>query len=116
LKCRVWTSMPPSERKSPFCCWLRYNKYHLGHRDIPNFQGIVFRSRWQFNRKRGAVLLMHRPRMTHIPDEFFPASLHLPILKGKSVVSQVWDCPGFYMYLSNRCECSQPASFASPNK
>jgi len=71
--------------------------------EIPNVQGIVFESRWLFNNKRGAILLMHKPRMTHIPDEFFlAASLHLPILKGKYVVSQVWNCPGFYMYLSNR--------------
>ncbi|KAH9998003.1 hypothetical protein BJV77DRAFT_787659 [Russula vinacea] len=70
--------------------------------NIPNVQNIVFQSRWQFNNKRGAILLMHRPRMTHVPDEFFHASLHLPILKGKCVVSQAWSCPGFYIYLSNR--------------
>ncbi|KAI9458822.1 hypothetical protein F5148DRAFT_315756 [Russula earlei] len=64
--------------------------------------GHLLRSRWQFNSKRGAVLLMHRPRMTRVPDEFFKASLHLPVLKGKCVVYQVWNCPGFYMYLSNR--------------
>jgi hypothetical protein len=64
---------------------------------------------------------MHKPRMTHIPDEFFlAASLHLPILKGKYVVSQVWNCPGFYMYLSNRCEYTlsyapQPLWFVSPD-
>jgi hypothetical protein len=52
--------------------------------------------------------------MTHVPDEFFPASLHLPILKGKSVVSQVWDCPGFYMYLSNRCALLTASLFTSP--
>ncbi len=69
-----------------------------------------------FNNKRGAILLMHKPRMAHVPDECFLASLHLPILKGKSVVSQVWNCPGFYMYLSNRCEYSYSASFASPGE
>jgi len=63
---------------------------------------ILPKIRWQFNDKRGAVLLMHRPRMTHVPDEFFDASLHLPILKGKQVVYHVWNCPGFYLYLSNR--------------
>jgi hypothetical protein len=57
---------------------------------------------------------MHRPRMVHVPDEFFPAALHLSILKGKCVVSQVWNCPGFYMYLSNRCGYSQP--LASPDE
>ncbi|KAI9458823.1 hypothetical protein F5148DRAFT_1150944 [Russula earlei] len=64
--------------------------------------GVFFKGRWQFNSKRGAILLMHRPRMTRVPDEFFKASLQLPVLKGKCVVYQVWNCPGFYMYLSNR--------------
>ncbi len=49
----------------------------------------MFKSRRQFNDKRGAILLMHKPRMTHVPDEIFLASPHLPILKGESVVSQV---------------------------
>jgi len=66
------------------------------------------KGQWQFNDKRGAILLMHRPRLTRVPDEFFNAALHLPILKGKCVVHQVWNCPGFYMYLSNRCAFSQP--------
>jgi len=64
--------------------------------------GLLLKGQWRFNSKRGAILLMHRPRMTRVPDEFFNASLHLPILKGKCLVYQVWNCPGFYMYLSNR--------------
>jgi hypothetical protein len=46
---------------------------------------------------------MHKPRLTRVPDAFFQASLHIPVLKTKFVVYQVWNCPGFYMYLSNRC-------------
>ena len=49
------------------------------------------------------MLLMHKPRLTRVPDAFFKASLHIPVLKTKFVVYQVWNCPGFYMYLSNRC-------------
>ncbi|KAI9442790.1 hypothetical protein BJY52DRAFT_1229136 [Lactarius psammicola] len=65
-------------------------------------QGLVFRSRWQFNSKRGAVLLMHRPRLISVPDAFFTETHNVPILKNKSVVYQVFNCPGFYMYLSNK--------------
>jgi len=46
---------------------------------------------------------MHKSQSTVVPAGFFQASLHLPILKGKYVVHQVWKCHGFYMYLSNRC-------------
>jgi hypothetical protein len=28
----------------------------------------VFKSRWQFNNKRGAILLMHRPRLFCVPE------------------------------------------------
>jgi hypothetical protein len=73
------------------------------NRDTSGAQDSVFRSQWRFNTKRGAILLMHRPRLIRVPDAFFKASLHIPVLKTKSVVYQVWNCPGFYMYLSNRC-------------
>jgi hypothetical protein len=53
--------------------------------------------------------------MSRVPDAFFKASksLNVDILKGKYVVYQAWNCPGYYMYLSNRCECSRPLSVRS---
>jgi len=80
------------------------------NRNTPSAQGVIFQSRWQFKKKRGAILLMHRPRMTWVPDTFFGPSYHLPMLKGKCVVYQVWNCPGFYMYLSNKCGYSKLVS------
>jgi len=73
-------------------------------KDDATDQDAVFKSQWQFNAKRGAVLLMHKPRLTRLPDAFFKTSqtLNISILKGKFVVYQAWNCPGFYMYLSNR--------------
>ncbi|KAF8266435.1 hypothetical protein EI94DRAFT_1733213 [Lactarius quietus] len=65
-------------------------------------QGVSLRSRWQFNNKRGAILLMHRPRLICVPDGFFDEKFDLPLLKRKVVVEQVYNCPGFYMYLSNK--------------
>jgi hypothetical protein len=65
-------------------------------------QGVSLRSRWQFNSKRGAILLMHRPRLICVPDGFFDEKFDLPLLKRKVVVEQVYNCPGFYMYLSNK--------------
>lgn len=65
-------------------------------------QGLVSRSRWQFNAKRGAILLMYRPRLISVPDAFFSNIRNAPILINKSVVCQVFNCPGFYMYISNK--------------
>ena len=68
-----------------------------------NDQGVALRSRWQFNNKRGAIMLMHKPRLICVPDGFFDEKFDLPLLKRKVVVEQVYNCPGFYMYLSNKC-------------
>jgi len=70
--------------------------------NILGAQGLVFRSHWQFNSKRGAVLLMYQPRLISVPDPLFNEIRNAPILKNKSVVYQVFKCPGFYMYLSNK--------------
>jgi hypothetical protein len=70
--------------------------------DAADDQGVVLKTRWQFNTKRGAILLMHRPRLICVPDGFFDEKFDLPLLKRKVVVEQVYNCPGFYMYLSNK--------------
>jgi hypothetical protein len=104
IKYEGWISMLALECKSLLELPLGYQSQQRC-RDIPGVQGIVFKSRWQFNSRRGAILLMHRPRLTRVPDEFFAASesFRLPDLRGKCIVYQVWNCPGYYMYLSSRC-------------
>ncbi|KAH9056486.1 hypothetical protein EDB87DRAFT_1636328 [Lactarius vividus] len=72
--------------------------------NLLGIQGLVFKSRWQFNSKRGAVLLMYQPRLITVPDAFFTETRDVPILKNKSVVYQVFNCPGFFMYLSNKVD------------
>jgi len=75
-----------------------------GAASVANDQGVCSSSRWQFNNKRGALLLMHRPQLICVPDGFFhEKKFDLPLLKHKVVVDQVYNCPGFYMYMSNKC-------------
>lgn len=74
----------------------------------------VLKTRWQFNKKRGAILLMHEPRLICVPDGFFDEKIDLPILKRKVVVEQVYNCPGFYTYLSSKgglCLTYAPCTF-----
>jgi len=86
-------------------------------------QGLVFRSHWQFNSKRGAVLLMYQPRLICVPDPLFSEIRSIPVLKNKAVVYQVFKCPGFYMYLSNKVNeqvavglrANLPPQVADPN-
>ena len=78
-------------------------------RNVATAPGLVFRWQWQFNSRRGAILLMHRPQMTRVPDQFFnPETLCLPVLKNKRVVYQAWNCHGYYMYLSSRSTYLHP--------
>lgn len=118
MKYRGWISTPTPERKSQVQSFnlSQQIKSHLRHRNIPTGQGLVFKSRWKFNSQRGAILLLHKPLMTRVPDEFLQHALHLPILKGKKLVHEIWECPGFYMYLSNRCRYSQPLVCLNPTR
>ena len=45
---------------------------------------------------------MYRPRLICVPDVFFEENSDLPLFKRKVVVDQVYECPGFFMYLSNK--------------
>jgi hypothetical protein len=68
--------------------------------------GLVFTRQWQFNARRGAVMVMHKPRSSTVPKGFFDEALkrRFPALKGKSVIYEVYSSPGFFMYLSNKSE------------
>jgi hypothetical protein len=41
---------------------------------------------------------MHKPLRTHIPEDVFQAFLDNPVLKNKWLVSEVWNCTGYFMY------------------
>lgn len=84
---------------------------HRSRQNVLSAGGVLIESQWQFNSKRGAVLLMHKPRTTRVPDGFFAESIHIPILRNKCVVNQVWDCPGYFMYLSGKGEYLRPLLF-----
>ncbi|KAH9977251.1 hypothetical protein BGW80DRAFT_842263 [Lactifluus volemus] len=66
--------------------------------------GLVFTHQWQFNARRGAVVVMHSPRPSIVPKGFFKEALkrRFPALEGKSVIYKVYKSPGFFMYLSNK--------------
>ncbi|KAH9030747.1 hypothetical protein EDB85DRAFT_2146479 [Lactarius pseudohatsudake] len=99
-----WIYKPTSARESPaqsLTCAAVLTTV-LSSATPADDQGVVLKSRWQFNTKRGAILLMHKPRLLCVPDGFFDEKFDLPILKRKVVVEQVYNCPGFYMYLSNK--------------
>jgi hypothetical protein len=52
-------------------------------------------------------MAMHSPRLSTVPKGFFDEALkrRFTALKGKSVIYEVYNSPGFFMYLSNKSEC-----------
>lgn len=56
----------------------------------------------EFEKHRGAFLVMHNPRMHVVPDEFCHATIDNEILRGKKLITQVFQCDGYVLYLSNR--------------
>ncbi|KAN0139777.1 hypothetical protein V8E53_002439 [Lactarius tabidus] len=95
---------PPVE--APETDQYQIHSYHVRGTDVgTNLHGaqdLVFKSRWQFNSKRGAILLMFKPRLICVPDPFLSVALTIPALKGKALAHHVYECPGFYTYLSNK--------------
>ncbi|KAH8105747.1 hypothetical protein DFH11DRAFT_1518399 [Phellopilus nigrolimitatus] len=70
--------------------------------DVAGFANAPLKGQWQFNHSRGALLIMHMPRITRVPDEFLAESLSRGLLKGKTLVTHVYSCPAYALYLSNK--------------
>lgn len=45
---------------------------------------------------------MHNPRMSIVPDEFLHATTQNEFLRGKMLITQVFHCDGYVLYLSNK--------------
>ncbi|KAG2108506.1 uncharacterized protein F5147DRAFT_576935 [Suillus discolor] len=63
-----------------------------------------FKAEFQFQEgKRGAVLVMRKPQQEYIPQGRVLSIIHeAHQLKDKYIVSSIFTCPGYYLYLSNR--------------
>ncbi|KAH8105755.1 hypothetical protein DFH11DRAFT_1277139 [Phellopilus nigrolimitatus] len=70
--------------------------------NVADFAEASLKGQWKFNESRGALLIMHVPRITRVPDEFLAESLGRGLLKGKTLVTHVYSCPAYALYLSNK--------------
>jgi len=87
--------------------------------DFGNLSDIVYKCQWQFKDTRGAFLVLHRARKTSIPDSFLNLALRsdnpLPEIRTKNVITDVWTCPSFAMYLSNMSNEHVKIALRAPN-
>jgi len=60
------------------------------------------KGQWEFGSKRGALLIMSRPRSSYLPPKVFLKQLvDIPALRDKSLVTEVISCPAYSLYLSS---------------
>ena len=76
----------------------------------PTLADVALSVKIEFEKHRGAFLVMYNPRMHVVPDEFYYATVPNKILLGKKLVTQVYWCDGYVLYLSNkRMSLAQPS-------
>lgn len=70
-----------------------------------NLASASLKAEFQFQEgKRGAVLVMHKPQQEYIPRGKVLTLVHKAVeLQDKYLVTSTFTCPGYYIYLSNKC-------------
>ncbi|KAH7918840.1 hypothetical protein BV22DRAFT_1051476 [Leucogyrophana mollusca] len=72
--------------------------------DVPGIANVSLKGEWQFAMgRRGALLITHRPRQTHLPPgEVLEHLYQVPDLQNKYIVTSVFSCPAYSIYLSDK--------------
>jgi len=77
-------------------------------RDFRDLKDVVYKCQWRFRPKRAAFMVMLRARKTNVPTALLNMALEeknpLPEIRSKNVITGVWSCPAFAMYLSDTCK------------
>jgi len=75
-------------------------------RAFDDLRDIIYKRQWEFRDNREAFLVLHRARKIRLPKSFLDMALKaenpLPEIRTKNVITNVWSCPSFAMYLSNK--------------
>jgi hypothetical protein len=79
----------------------------MPNRNFGDLSDIIYKRQWKFKDTRAAFITLYRARKISIPTSFLDMTLNAgtPEVRGKNVVTSVWSCPAFAMYISNKCEC-----------
>jgi len=67
---------------------------------------FVCEGQWTFGPKRGGLLIMAHPFSSYIPhDTILKHRAKIETLKDRFLVTEVFTCPAYCLYLSNGSEC-----------
>ncbi|KAG2364555.1 hypothetical protein BDR07DRAFT_1279388 [Suillus spraguei] len=83
---------------------VRPKEFSLGSDVVEGIDQAKYKEDWQFMEgKRGAMLVMYKPRQEHFPKgKVFEALYQVPELKDKYIVPSVYKCRAYAIYLSNK--------------
>jgi hypothetical protein len=72
---------------------------------IPGLADASIKGQWSFGSKRGALLIMSNPLCSYIPHGTILKHLaEVETLKKMYLVTEVFSCPAYSLYLSNGSE------------
>jgi hypothetical protein len=81
---------------SPFCA----HSSHFTHSHIGQAEAFI-QGQWKFGKNRGALLIIYRPQINHLPTDFpYETLLGMSLLDRKVIVVDVVKCPAYALYLS----------------
>ncbi|KAI0060413.1 hypothetical protein BV25DRAFT_957857 [Artomyces pyxidatus] len=69
---------------------------------LPGVVEASIKGEWDFGNERGAALIMSNPRISSLPAPLLQRLAALPVLKNKRIVTEMYTCPAFFMYLSGK--------------
>lgn len=73
------------------------------HADIPGMAGATIKGMWEVKKgTTGAILLMNNPRMKRISNDVLGKLAGIKLLQDMHVVTKVFYCPAYSMYLSDK--------------
>jgi len=79
---------------------------------IAGLADASIKGQWSFGRERGALLIMAYPRCSYIPRESLLGHIaEVEALKDMVLVTEVFCCPAYSLYLSNKSKCQCPCTF-----
>jgi len=87
--------------------------------DFGDLRDIVYKRQWKFREDRHAFLVLYQAQRISIPDAFLNLALRadnpIPDIRTKNVVTNLWLCPAFAMYLSNKSNEHVKVALRAPN-
>ena len=80
-------------------------KYSFNASEIAGLANASIKGQWKFGAKRGALLIMSGVVSSYIPPRVLLRHLvDMPIFKNKVLVTEVFSCPAYSLYLSTASE------------